>query len=531
MPSRQVRGTSFDSVIIGSGHNGLVAAAYLASAGHSVLVLERNSWIGGATASQKVFPDYEAWLSRYSYLVSLFPQTILDELGLDFRTRRRSTASFTPYVRADGTHSGLLMSNIDQDVSRQSVNELAGNSREWEGYQRLLALQSALAEIAWPSMLHPLKSRNQFRNSLANADQREAWSSFVETPLGVAIERHLENDVLRGLVVTDGKIGVFADSHDESLIQNRCFLYHVIGGGTGEWKVPVGGMRSLVDGLVEKCRSLGVQFALQAPASGISTGETTHTVDFFDDQTPCSVDAKYVLVNAGPRTFARLTGTEWTPQRTDEGSVIKINMLLKRLPRLRARGVNAEQAFAGSLHLDEGYRYLQEAHGRASGGQIPDPAPGETYCHTLTDDSILSPELRARGFQTITLFGLEMPYRLFDTPDHDARKKRVLELYLQGLDRICDEPFLDCLATDRAGNPCIEIKSPQDIEQEVDLDMGNIFHNSLTWFFADDEDQVGQWGVETEFPRIFRAGSSAIRGGAVSGIPGRCAAMAVLGKK
>jgi phytoene dehydrogenase-like protein len=530
MPSRQVSGTSFDSVIIGSGHNGLVAAAYLASAGHSVLVLERNDWIGGATASQKVFPDYDAWLSRYSYLVSLFPQTIIDELGLDFRTRRRTTASFTPYIRPDGNHAGLLLSNTDQEISRQSVNELAGNTREWEGYQRLLKLEAALADIAWPTLLQPLRTREQFRKSLATEDQREAWQSFVETPLGVAIERHLENDVLRGLVVTDGKIGVFADSHDESLIQNRCFLYHVIGGGTGEWKVPVGGMRSLVDGLVARCRSLGVQFATRAPATRIAIGNNTHAVDFMDDQSPCSVDTSYVLVNAGPRTFSRLTDTSWEPSRTDEGSVIKINMLLKRLPRLRARGVTPEQAFAGSLHLDEGYQYLREANQMASRGQIPDPAPGETYCHTLTDDSILSPELRARGYQTITLFGLEMPYRLFATADHDARKKRVLESYLAGLDRICDEPFSDCLALDRNGNPCIEIKSPQDIEQEVDLDLGNIFHNSLTWFFTDDDSQAGTWGVETGIPRVFRAGASAFRGGAVSGIPGRCAAMAVLGK-
>ncbi len=73
---------SYDAVVIGSGHNGLVAAAYLGQAGKSVLVLERNETIGGATASQKVFPDYDAWLSRYSYLVSLFPEKIRKELGL-----------------------------------------------------------------------------------------------------------------------------------------------------------------------------------------------------------------------------------------------------------------------------------------------------------------------------------------------------------------------------------------------------------------------------------------------------------------
>ena len=91
--------TRYDAVIVGSGHNGLVAAAYLANAGQSVLVLERNDWIGGATASQRVFPDYDAYLSRYAYLISMLPEVILDELGVAFETRRRSIASFTAYDR------------------------------------------------------------------------------------------------------------------------------------------------------------------------------------------------------------------------------------------------------------------------------------------------------------------------------------------------------------------------------------------------------------------------------------------------
>src|SRR5437667_10410981 len=95
----------YDVVILGAGHNGLVAAAYLARAGLSVLLLEKNDYIGGATTSQKVFPDYDAWLSRYSYLVSLFPEKIIRDLGLNLGLRRRPTASFTPYGR-DGHHGG-----------------------------------------------------------------------------------------------------------------------------------------------------------------------------------------------------------------------------------------------------------------------------------------------------------------------------------------------------------------------------------------------------------------------------------------
>src|SRR5580765_2779918 len=95
--------SKYDVIILGAGHNGLVAAAYLTRAGLSVLLLEKNDYIGGATTSQKVFPDFDARLSRYSYLVSLFPEKIIRDLGLNLELRRRATASFTPYAR-NGIH-------------------------------------------------------------------------------------------------------------------------------------------------------------------------------------------------------------------------------------------------------------------------------------------------------------------------------------------------------------------------------------------------------------------------------------------
>src|SRR5438445_12764424 len=110
--------TSYDVVILGAGHNGLVAAAYLARAGLSVLLLEKNDYIGGATTSQQVFPDYDALLSRYSYLVSLFAEKIIRDLGLNLKLRRRATASFTPYVMA-APYNGLLLRCVSEEPSQQ----------------------------------------------------------------------------------------------------------------------------------------------------------------------------------------------------------------------------------------------------------------------------------------------------------------------------------------------------------------------------------------------------------------------------
>ena len=94
-----------------------------------MLILEKNDYIGGATTSQKVFPDYDARLSRYSYLVSLFPEKIIRDLGLKLELRRRATASFTPYVN-HGRHEGLLLSNVDEELSRKSMVDLTGSEIE-----------------------------------------------------------------------------------------------------------------------------------------------------------------------------------------------------------------------------------------------------------------------------------------------------------------------------------------------------------------------------------------------------------------
>ena len=232
-----------------------------------------------------------------------------------------------------------------------------------------------------------------------------------------------------------------------------------------------------------------------------------------------TVDATRVLVNAGPQVFGRLLGTPYQPKTGDDGSVAKVNLLVRRLPRLKAPGVAPEDAFAGTLHIDESYEQLRSSYREALAGELPTRPPAEIYCHTLTDDTILGADLRAAGYHTLTLFGLDVPYRLFE---HDPATKRaeLLRRYLLGLNRILAEPIEDCLARDAEGNPCIESKIPQDLEHDIALNRGNIFHAAPSWFFTDDSAQVGSWGVETDYERIYRCGSSAVRGGAVSGIPG-----------
>ena len=519
--------SKYDVVILGAGHNGLVAAAYLGKAGLDVLLLEKNDYIGGATTSQKVFPDYDAYLSRYSYLVSLFPDKIIHELGLKFELRRRGTASFTPYLQ-DGQHNGLLLSNESEEQNRRSIFELTGNKTEYDSLKKFYNLSRVFASHVWDTMLKPLISKNEMAKKFqANAESKEAWRSLAEEPLGRAIERYLHNDLVRGLVLTDAKIGVFTHPHDPTLLQNRCFLYHLIGNKTGEWKVPVGGMGSLAGELEKAARKTGAEFATSARIRALHLNGQKCSVEFDANGQQETVDARYLLVNFGRNVLGRFVGRPFQPDATDEGSVFKINMLLKKLPKLKTTRYQPADAFCGTFHSDEGYEQMNHSYNQAARGVLPERTPCEVYCHTLTDDSILSQELRNQGYQTMTLFGLDAPWNLF-ARDNATMRKLAEAKFLESMNQWLEEPLQDCLALSRDGTPCLESKSPVDIEDSLGMYHGNIFQDAPTFPFARAKEQVGTWGVETDYENVFLCGSAALRGGAVSGIPGHNAAMKVM---
>ncbi|WP_328744593.1 NAD(P)/FAD-dependent oxidoreductase [Streptomyces sp. NBC_00285] len=518
MPAHEGPQRSYDAVIVGGGHNGLVAAAYLARAGRSVLVLERLATTGGAAVSTRPFTGVDARLSRYSYLVSLLPKKIVRDLGLDFRVRTRNVSSYTP-VERDGRPTGLLVGGGERRT-REAFAKLTGGEREYEQWQRFYGMTGRVAQRVFPTLTEPLPARDELR---LRVDDEEAWRVLFEEPIGVAVEDRFADDLVRGVVLTDALIGTFADAHEPSLQQNRCFLYHVIGGGTGAWDVPVGGMGALTDALATAARQAGAVIATGHEAVRISTDGHAAQITYRTADGEGAVDARHVLVNASPQALATLTGDRQPPPA--EGAQLKVNMLLKRLPRLRDDSVDPREAFSGTFHVAEGYRQLATAHAQAAAGHLPAAPPSEIYCHSLTDPSILGPDLVEQGFQTLTLFGLHTPARLFDR-DNDAVREELLAATLAQLDTHLAEPLADCLATDADGRPCIEARTPLDLERDLRLPGGNIFHRELSWPYA--QEGTGRWGVETRHANVLLCGAGAVRGGGVSGVPGHNAAMAVL---
>lgn len=493
-------------VIVGGGHNGLVAAALLAGAGREVLLLERRDHLGGAAVSERPFAGRDARLSRYSYLVSLFPRALARELGVPLALADRDVAAFAPY------EGGALL--VEQDAAgaatRASFRERTGSDADHDAFLAFYDQLGGAAERLFPTFLEPLPTRTQALAMLGDA----RW--IAERPLGEVLDERFTDELISGMVSTDGLIGTLADVHDASLRQNRCFLYHVVGGGDGRWRVPVGGMGAVSGALEDAARAAGADLRCDAEVIAVDGAEVTWRDATGSEHT---VTADHVLANCAPPVLDRLRGR--TPQVDPNwGAQLKVNLLLDRLPRLRS-GHAPEIAFAGTFRLDESVSELAAACAAARTGELPERLPAELYCHTLADPSIVDPPPPA--LHTLTIFALHV------TPEMSGSGDLLADRLLDRLDTHLVDPIRDCLARDADGKPCLEIRTPADLERELAMPGGNIFHGDLDWpWREEDDDPSDTWGVGTDDPRILRAGASARRGGGVSGIGGHNAAMAVL---
>jgi phytoene dehydrogenase-like protein len=511
--------TSHDVVVVGGGHNGLTAAAYLAGSGRSVLLLERQDALGGATVSAEAFPGTGARLSRYSYLVSLLPSQVVSDLGLSLRLARRRYSSYTP-VPGD-PRAGLLVDNQDAEATARSFAAV-GAAADGPRWAEFYARTAELARAIWPTVTDPLPRRSQV---LERVGDPALVRDFLDRPLGEVVEATFADDLVRGVVLTDGLISTFAHPHEADLRHNVCFLYHVMGGGTGDWDVPIGGMGQVSGQLAEAARRAGADLRTGATATAVEDGAVT-----WRDAggTEHRATAGHVLWAAAPTVLDDLMGM---PHERVEGAQVKVNLLLSRLPRLLDGGVDPAAAFGGTFHINETYSQLASAHDAAVAGAVPEPMPAEIYCHSLTDPSILSPQLRESGAHTLTVFTLQTPDRLLDDADEGMRD-RLERAVLDSLSSVLAEPVEDVVLRGPDGRPCVETRTTRDLEASLAMPGGNIFHAPLTWPWADDDAPLDtparRWGVATAYPGVLLAGAGSQRGGGVSALGGYHAARAVL---
>jgi phytoene dehydrogenase-like protein len=497
---------------VGSGHNALVAATLLARAGVSVTVLERRPAVGGAAVSTRPFPGVDVLVSPYAYLVSLFPAALLAELGVHQPLLLRRPSACAP----DG-EAALVVDPGDEDATRRSFAAVGADDdyaafREWHTRMR------QAASVVAPTLLEPLRPAEWFRARLGP----DTWQLLARRPLGSSVRRAFTSDLVRGMVATDALIGTPAAPDDESLRQNRCFLYHVIGDGSGDWKVPVGGMGALTDALVAAAGRAGARIRTATEVVSLEADGSGAEAVTADGE---RLRAKVVLCGAPPAELDRLLGRVPAAPGAEPGQV-KVNFAVARLPRLRA-AIDPRRAFTGTLHVNERLTQLDTAWRQAASGAVPDPLPCDVYCHSLTDPSVLGEAPRAQGAHVLSLFSLQSPGRVFERAGagpHEA----AWEACLRSLGTVLAEPLEDCLLTTPAGRPCVEIHLPDDLERDLRMPGGNIFHGELRWPWAEQDGEVGRWGAETDVANVLLCGAGSRRGGGVSGIGGHNAAQAAL---
>jgi phytoene dehydrogenase-like protein len=464
-------------------------------------------------------------VSRYAELVSLMPERLMADLELDLRLASRPVASYTPYER-DGGRRGLLVENPEGKRTRTSFLELTDSGREYDAWCSFYSEVAAMARSVEPTLLEPLPWE---RDVSAHVDEA-TWRDFVTKPLGQVIEKRFTDDVVRGLVGSDALAGSFGTLNDPSLEQNRSFLYRMIGRGTGEQRVPIGGMGALTQALARAATAAGAELRLRAGVSAIRTGEDGNEVDFDTADGPATVAASYVLASVAPWVLHILLGEPDDPETKPVGSQLKVNLLLDRLPRLKS-GVDPQVAFAGTMHVASSWSQLEAAYDQAVRGSLPSTIPSEVCCASLADPSLLGDG--SPGSQVLSLVTLQTPASILDADPSvgDEAVRRAIA----ALDEHLLDPIASVVARDAQGNACLEAKTPQDVEAELAMPGGHPHHGQLDWPWASNRSRLEtpdqQWGVPTGLPRVFLAGAGARRGGAVSGVPGHNAAMAVLASR
>jgi phytoene dehydrogenase-like protein len=479
-----------DAAIVGAGHNGLVAAAYLARAGLSVDVFERREIAGGACVTEELWPGVRA--SPASYSLSLLRGRIIRDLELE--RHGLHVEPHEPYLFAplpDGrrvvTWSGpaRTRAQLEADWSRADAEAYAEWSARWE----------AAAERARPLMLEP-PDRGRWLEAVGPA--------ILDGPVADELAG-IPSEEVRVPFALQGSIGTLAGPHDPGTA--FVAFYHDLGeaipGRPGVWGFARGGMGGVTAALRSAAEEAGARIHLDAPVDAIATHQQG------SDPVWCAgglvladgreVRARFVLSNADPVRTAGLAGVDPPPGWSQPGPVVKVMLLLDGLPDFPSWP--GEEPWRGAIDIGFTMDELQQAADDARAGRAAAKPWIEAACQTAAD-----PTLAPAGTHVASLFCQCFPVDVDENAAADTAIGRVAEVCPGLPDRIVDRLVL----------------GPKQLEERFGITGGHIFHGEMQGADRPGARRFG--GVEG----LYLAGSGAHPGGAVTGAPGFLAARAVL---